>query len=108
MYSFYLYGYDAGTEANDELITGGGAPGLFGIPEAPGADGGVDGTGVAFFDSNTTVHIHRGTIGDLDPEGGISDLDSSIHRWLNPVAELIIEVPGRKSDNDDNDDHDDD
>jgi hypothetical protein len=103
-YSFFLYGYDAGTEANDELITGGGAPGVPGIPEAPGADGGVDGTGVAFFDTNTTVHIHRGTIGDLDTDGGISDLDSSIHRWLNPVAELVIEVPGRKSDNDDNDD----
>lgn len=103
-YSFYLYGYDAGTEANDELITGGGAPGVSGIPGAPGGHGGIDGTGVAFFDTNTTVHIHRGTIGDLDPEGGISDLDSSIHRWLNPVAEIIIEVPGRKLDNDDNDD----
>ncbi|MCP4339926.1 MAG: hypothetical protein GY799_13805 [Desulfobulbaceae bacterium] len=104
MYSFYLYGYDAGTEANDELITGGGAPGVSGIPGAPGGHGGVNGTGVALLDTNTTVHIHRGTIGDLDTEGGISDLDSSIHRWLNPVAELVIEVPGRKSENDDNDD----
>ena len=106
-YSFFLYGYDAGTEANDELIiAGGGATGVPGIPAAPGADGGVDGTGVAFFDTNTTVHIHRGNIGDLDIEGGISDLDSSIHRWLNPVAELVIEVPGRRGNNDDDKDDD--
>ena len=95
-YSYYLYGYDAGTEENDELITGGGAPNEQGIPAAPGEDGGVGGTGVSSFDTNPTVHIHRGTVGDLDPEGGISDLDSSIHRWLNPVAEVVIEVPGRK------------
>ena len=96
IYSYFLYGYDAGTEANDELITGGGAPGAPGIPAAPGGDGGTGGTGVSSYDTNTTVHIHRGTIGDLDPSGGISDLDSSIHRWLNPVAELIIEVRGRE------------
>jgi len=34
-YSYYLYGYDAGTEANDELITGGGDPNVPGIPAAP-------------------------------------------------------------------------
>ena len=94
IYSYFLYGYDAGTEANDELITGGGAPGVPGIPAAPGGDGGTGGLGVADDDTNPTVHIHRGTIGDLDPAGGISDLDSSIHRWLNPVAELIIKVGG--------------
>lgn len=97
-YSYYLYGYDAGTEANDELITGGGDPNVPGIPAAPGGDGGANGTGVSFFDTNTTVHIHRGTIGDLDPEGGISDLDSSIHRWTNPVAEVIMQVRRRHDD----------
>ncbi len=95
-YSYYLFGYDAGTEANDELITGGGLPGQPGIPAAPGGDGGMHGTGVASFDTNPMVHIHRGTIGDLDPDAGISDLDSSVHRWLNPVAEIVIEVQGRK------------
>ena len=37
-YSFTLNAYDAGTEANDEIITGGGAPGAAGIPLAPGGD----------------------------------------------------------------------
>lgn len=96
-YSYYLFGYDAGTEANDELITGGGAPGVPGIPAAPGGDGGINGTGVSSFDNNTTVHIHRGTIGDIDPVAGISDLDSTIHRWLNPVAEVVIEVQRKKN-----------
>lgn len=100
-YSYYLFGYDAGTEANDELITGGGDPGVPGIPAAPGGDGGFNGTGVSTLDTNPTVHIHRGTIGDLDPNGGISDLDSSIHRWLNPVAEIIIEVKRRNRNDDD-------
>ena len=95
-YRYFLFGYDAGTEANDELITGGGAPGVPGIPAAPGSDGGIDGSGVAGTDTNSTVHIHRGVIGDTNPVGGISDLDSSIHRWLNPVAEVIIEVQHRR------------
>ena len=94
-YSYYLFGYDAGTEANDEIITGGGAPGVPGIPAAPGGDGGTGGSGVSSYDTNPTVHIHRGVLGDLDPFGGTSDLDSSIHRWPNPVAEIIIEVPKR-------------
>ena len=95
-YRYYLVGYDAGTEANDERITGGGAPGVPGIPGAPGGDAGTGGTGVSGVDANPTVHIHRGVIGDTDPEGGISDLDSTIHRWLNPVAEIVIEVLPRR------------
>jgi len=95
-YRYYLVGYDAGTEANDERITGGGAPGVPGIPGAPGGDAGTGGTGVSGVDANSTVHIHRGVIGDTDPEGGISDLDSTIHRWLNPVAEIVIEVLPRR------------
>lgn len=94
-YRYYLFGYDAGTEANDELITGGGDPGVPGIPAAPGGDGGFGGTGVATGDANNKVHIHRGVIGDNDPEGGISDLDNTIHRWLNPVAEVVIKVNRR-------------
>jgi hypothetical protein len=38
------------------------------------------------------VHIHPGLLGDTDPNGGISDVDSRIHRWLNPVAALIVTV----------------
>ncbi len=91
-YRFELNGYDAGTEANDEVINGGGAPGVPGIPAAPGSDGGTGGTGVAGADSNTSVHIHRGNIGDTDPFGGTSDVDSRIHRWLNPVATAVVTV----------------
>jgi len=91
-YTYYLNGYDAGTEANDELITGGGTPGVAGIPADPGSHAGSGGTGVAMADSNTMVHIHRGNLGDSNTTGGSSDLDSSVHRWLNPIAELVITV----------------
>ena len=91
-YRYYLSGYDAGTEANDERITGGGAPGAPGIPADPGGKSGTGATGAAGIDTNQTVHIHRGIVGDTVEEGGISDLDSAVHRWLNPVAEVIVEV----------------
>jgi hypothetical protein len=91
-YVFDVPAYDAGTEANDELITGGGAPGAAGIPADPGGLGGTGGTGAATADANPNVHIHRGTLGDLDAMGGTSDLDSSVHRWLNPVIRVVITV----------------
>ena len=90
--SFNLLGYDAGTEANDELITGGGAPGAAGIPADPGGIAGAGGTGVAGADINQTVHVHRGNVGDDDASAGASDLDSAVHRWLNPVARVVIVV----------------
>jgi hypothetical protein len=93
IYVYYLNGYDAGTEENSELLdTSGCGPGMPGIPAAPGGDGGTGGSGVASSDSNTTVHIHRGNLGDTDAAGGNSDLDSRIHRWLNPVARVTITV----------------
>ncbi|BCV30911.1 spondin domain-containing protein [Shewanella algae] len=91
-YTLYLNAYDAGTEANDEQITGGGTPGVPGIPAAPDGMGGQNGTGVMDDSSNDRVHIHPGLLGDTDPNGGISDVDSRIHRWLNPVAALIVTV----------------
>ena len=93
-YTYDLNAYDAGTEANDELIVAGagGVPGTPGIPAAPGGDNGINGTGVTAAETNTLVHIHRGSLGDSDPNGGISDLDNTIHRWLNPVAKLVIVV----------------
>jgi len=91
-YEFLLPAFDAGTEANDELITGGGAPGVSGIPADPGALTGTGGTGAATTDANTTVHIHRNTLGDTDATGGISDLDSRVHRWLNPVIRVVVTV----------------
>lgn len=93
-YTFYLNGYDAGTEANNELINSeeGGMPGVLGIPAAPGGDAGSGGMGVTTLETNTNVHIHRGVLGDYDPMGGKSDLDASIHRWLNPIAKVTVIV----------------
>lgn len=91
-YTLYLNAYDAGTEANDELVTGGGASGVAGIPANPGANGGTNGTGVTTTELNQMIHIHRGNIGDTDTTGGISDVDSRIHRWLNPVAKVTVTV----------------
>ncbi len=87
-----LPAYDAGTEANDEMITGGGMPGAAGIPADPGGLAGTGGTGAAAADANSSVHIHRNTLGDTDAMGGASDLDSRVHRWLNPVVRVIVTV----------------
>jgi len=91
-YTIMLNAYDAGTEANNELVNGGGAPGVLGIPAAPSGGAGTGGVGVTDTESNTTIHIHRGNIGDDDAAGGKSDLNNSIHRWLNPVAKLTVIV----------------
>ena len=82
-YTVYLNAYDAGTEANDEIIAN--IPNPIGIT-ATGA------SGVTEEISNANVHIHPGVLGDDDEQGGISDLDSSVHRWLNPVAKLTVVV----------------
>lgn len=91
-YTYYLNGYDAGTEANDEIINGGGAPNTPGIPAAPGGDGGSGATGVTTVEANQTVHVHRGIVGDDSLESGKSDLDSAVHTWLNPVVKMEITV----------------
>ncbi len=91
-YTLYLSAYDAGTEANDEIVNGGGAPGTPGIPAIPGEDAASTATGVTSTEQNHTVHIHRGNVGDADSEGGKSDLDSRVHRWLNPVAKVVVTV----------------
>jgi hypothetical protein len=93
-HTVFLYGYDAGTEANNELMNteNGGAPGVAGIPADPSGFAGTGGTGVTNTELNTTVHIHRGVVGDLDATGGASDLDSGLHRWLNPVARVVYQV----------------
>ncbi len=91
-YVYNVNAYDAGTEANDELLNpgAGGAPGVPGIPGDPSGLSGTNGTGVSTVDTNTTVHIHRGILGDTDRSGGISDLDAAAHRWLNPVARVVV------------------
>ena len=90
--TFNLYAYDAGTEVNDELMNpgAGGAPGVAGIPGDPSGLAGTGGSGQTSVETNTTVHIHRGILGDDDPLGGLSDLDRSAHRWGTPVARVTI------------------
>jgi len=97
-YVYTLNGYDAGTEVNDEIVNGGGTPGVPGIPADPGGANGTGATGAASGEANTVVHIHRGILGDDIPSGGSSDLDRSVHRWLNPVAKLVITVKKGHSD----------
>ncbi|ASD67677.1 spondin domain-containing protein [Pseudoalteromonas piscicida] len=92
-YEVYLNAYDAGTEANNELIVeGSGAPGVLGIPASPGVAPGTQGAGVTTSEENTMVHIHRGNVGDAEQVGGNSDLHNTVHRWLNPVAKVTITV----------------
>lgn len=90
-YHIYLNAYDAGTEANDEIVNGGGAPGTPGIPASPGGAG-TGGTGVTTTEDNTYIHIHRGNLGDDNPTGGASDIHSTVERWLNPVAMVTVTV----------------
>lgn len=84
-------GYDAGTEANDELV-GSGAPGEAGFPAPPPVVATGTGRGGHGIPSQAEgfVHIHRNVIGDLEPEGGASDINAAVHRWLNPVARVTV------------------
>jgi hypothetical protein len=91
-YQVFLNAYDAGTEANNEVVNGGGELDVLGIPGCPGGLCGNGGTGVTNEESNTKVHIHRNTLGDNDLTAGVSDLTSHAHRWLNPVARITVTV----------------
>lgn len=91
-YTYFANAYDAGTEANDE-VRGGGEPGAAGFPVPPPLESlvGNGGTGVAAT-AEGFVHIHRGVLGDSDAAGGESDINNTLHRWLNPVARITITV----------------
>ncbi|MDE0310484.1 MAG: spondin domain-containing protein [Acidiferrobacterales bacterium] len=82
-----LYAIDAGTEANDEQITGGGAPNTPGIPADPGglATGGA--TGIASAVIEGKVDRHPGISG-----GEGSALNPQIHGWSGAIAVLNIEM----------------
>lgn len=84
-YTYNVNAYDAGTEANDELLANFPAPGP--VADAVGANG----TGIVA-EAESFVHIHRNVLGDTDETGGASDIDSVVHRWLNPVARVVITV----------------
>ena len=67
-------GYDAGSEANDELCTSLPAPARFcGATPRPGPAPDAEGF----------VHIHRGI-------QGIGNLDEAVSDWRNPIAEIVI------------------
>ncbi len=89
--SWNVNGYDAGTEANDELV-GSGAPGEAGFPAPPPVVASGTGTGGHGIPAEIEgfVHIHRNVLGDFDSEGGASDINSVVHRWLNPVARVTV------------------
>lgn len=91
-YTYLLNAYDAGTEANNE-IRGSGAVGMAGMPVPPPLEAhvGTGGSGVSAM-AEGFVHIHRGVLGDHNSTGGVSDLDASSQRWLNPVARVTLTV----------------
>ena len=94
-YTVMLNAYDAGTEANNELVGGGEENGPNPAFIQATIDAGITGTGGTGLTDNTenkNVHIHRGGLGDDEIAGGKSDLNSAVHRWLNPVARLIVTV----------------
>ncbi len=71
--TYYSPGYDAGSEANDELCANIPGPTCGGVGPSPGENDG---------DENY-VHIHRGT-------HGIGDLSASVYDWRNPVARITV------------------
>ena len=95
-YSYWVNAYDAGTEANDEIRGGAtaGMPGVSGMPVPAPLDAlvGTGGSGVMGATAEGFVHIHRGVIGDNDATAGISDINASSQRWLNPVARVTVTV----------------
>lgn len=71
--SYFSPGYDAGTEANDELCGSIPGPTCGGIGPSPGDNDGDEGF----------VHIHRGM-------HGIGDLDAAQYDWRNPVVRVTV------------------
>jgi len=90
-YTYFVNAYDAGTEANDEIV-GGGTPGTSGFPVPAPIGSGTGGTGIPGAVAEGYAHIHRGVLGDTNSVGGLSDIDSTVHRWLNPVARVVLTV----------------
>lgn len=82
---FELEALDAGTEGNDEAITGGGAPNTPGIPADPSGKADTSAPGIAGVVAEETVSRHRGIKG-----GEGSALSQENHGWSGPVAIVAI------------------
>lgn len=82
-----LYAIDAGTEANDEQVTGGGAPNTLGIPADPSDQADKEAAGIASAAIEGKVDRHPGISG-----GEGSALNPEIHGWKGPVAILNISM----------------
>ncbi len=93
-----LNAYGAGTEDNNEKVGCSTDPPYTGLPidnpnaaGDPAGAGGACGTGAQHPSGEPNkIHVHPGILGDVDPAGGISDFDTRVHRFLNPVAEVVI------------------
>ena len=81
----FLYAVDAGTEANDEKITGGGAPNTPGIPADPGGKANVNAPGIPGVLVEGSVGRHPGISG---AEG--SALDPEVHGWSGAIASVEV------------------
>lgn len=71
--TYYSPGYDAGTEANDELCVSIPGPTCGGVGPSPGDNPGDE----------KFVHIHRGM-------QGVGELDAAVYDWRNPVAKITV------------------
>lgn len=98
-YTYNVSAYDAGTEANDEkaaAAAGINQPGMIFpafLNDASGKLASTINTSATGFASATKegfVHIHRGIVGSAP--GGVSALDNTVYRWLNPVARVVLTV----------------
>lgn len=82
-----LYAIDAGTEANDEQITGGAAPNTPGIPADPGGKANASAPGILGRSAEGSVERHPGISG-----GEGSALDPEVHGWSGAIASITISM----------------
>lgn len=78
--AYYLYGYDAGSEPNDERCAS--------IPGPNFVECGGPGGGGAPAGGEGFVHIHNGI-------HGVGDLNEATRDWNNPVARVTIRAVSR-------------
>ncbi len=83
----FLYAIDAGTEANDERITGGGAPNTPGIPADPSGTANMEAPGISGVSAEGSVDRHPGI-----SAGEGSALDADVHGWNGAIASVEVSM----------------